>query len=341
LLMYDSCLIQKRSRSAAVWAALAIWVRPDAVLAVLPLWLYTAWKNWRPAFSMAFIISGILLPWLIWSALYFGSPIPQSILAKHAMYSDSGSPFTLYFLFTFLATGTLGPYHQLDILFPGSILGLFLTINGLFVFLRRRDPSIVFVIYPLFYAAVMIQQQSPMFFSWYYVPLMPGLLLLFWGALQSFTSGISTRWRGPVHCAAAVMLIALPLLYIHAYPNWSLGRVGESSFQAATRQVKSQVQDQQVVFAPDIGVIGWELSNAYILDSVGLVSPNILHYYDQIGDHNHVNPTAIAHFRPDFVITSNHLIHHLLSDPTFTAEYRLVWPELNEMSNASVYALKP
>jgi hypothetical protein len=341
LWMYHAYLVRRQPVLTAIVAALAIWLRPDAVLAVFPVLLFTAWKNWRQSLRMGIIITLILLPWLVFATLYFGSPIPQSIQAKHVFYAGSYLTFTYYFLWAFLATGTLGIYPSMAVLYAGFIANVFLLASGLLTYLRRLDPALVLVVYPILYYLVMMQQRAPMFFIWYYIPLLPGFLLLIWTALQQLVTRLPARLWNPAYIAAAIVLVAVPTLYTYTYPDWTLVREAESAFRAASLQVKTQVQDQQVVFAPDIGVIGWELEHAYILDSVGLVSPQIVSYYAAIDDYDRMNPSAVQHFRPDFIIAHHPLFERLLSDPSFAQHYQLIWPETHGQAFVSVYARKP
>jgi arabinofuranosyltransferase len=341
LLMYDAYLIRRHWVLTAVMAALSIWLRPDAVLAVAPIFAFTAWRSWQQALRMGLITGAILLPWLLFATLYFGSPIPQSILAKQALYTSNYLTFTYYFLFAFLATGTLGLYRSMPALLPTFIAAIFLIVTGLRVYLRRLDPALVIVLYPLLYYLVMFQQKAPMFFIWYYIPLLPGFLLLFWTALQQLSTRLPANLRRLAFVLTAILLVGIPSVYTQLYPEWTTARDGEVAFQKASLLAQPQVQPGQVVYAPDIGVIGWELSQAYILDSVGLVSPQVIDYYAAIGSYDRMNPAVIAHFRPDFIIAITPLFGPLLSEPSFTSHYQLAGVGTQGASSVSVYSRRP
>jgi hypothetical protein len=87
-------------RPQAIWGALAglaVLTRPDALLLVLLLALHDTWtrlraRGWRHdatwtvrdavAWKAAAAFLLICMPWWAWGTLYFGQPIPQSMLAK-------------------------------------------------------------------------------------------------------------------------------------------------------------------------------------------------------------------------------------------------------------------
>jgi uncharacterized membrane protein len=338
LLMYHAYLVRKHTMMTAVWAALSIWIRPDAVLAIIPIFIFTACKDWKQSLRMGLLVAAILLPWTVFAWVYFGSPIPQSILAKNAV--SGSAAYAAVFMLNFLATGVVWPPAQFSVLIPGLIAALYLAIAGFWVFLRRKDPSLVLVAYPILYYLIMFQQKPPMHFNWYYVPLMPGYLLLFWAALQNIITRMPIRWRVPSFLLVAVMLVAIPFIQLNRTPGFRIERFGEGAFQAASMQIHPQTQQQQVVFAPDIGAIGWELDNAYILDSVGLVSPQIIEYYEVINNFNSVNPDVVAHFRPDFVILHQNRIDGLLPIHSFADQYRLIGIGEKGTDMVYVYARK-
>jgi arabinofuranosyltransferase len=74
--------LASRWRASAACCALAGLMRPDAYLVLAPLGIL-GWRDlgravWRPAV----VFVGLSAPWVLFAAWYFGSPLPQSALAK-------------------------------------------------------------------------------------------------------------------------------------------------------------------------------------------------------------------------------------------------------------------
>ena len=339
LLMYERYLVGRSFTAAAVFAALSILVRPDAVLAVAPLFLHALVQYRKKAIGPLLIAVAILLPWFFWAAWYFGTPIPQSVLAKMVAYAGYSAGTSLMLLLTFLGTGTVGPYMQLALIVPGLVAAFFLAVVGLRWAVFENRSGLVVVSYPLIYYAVMTLQHAPMFFTWYYVPLMPGLLVLFFAALQTLLKKVpvfqKNRLQPGLLILAGFLLVSLPAGLLWFFPGWSITRSAEKDYQQACDQVRGQVQPGAVIMAPDIGVIGWNLDQARILDPIGLVSPISLNYLKShfTWETNMVNMTR--DLKPDFIIANQTYIQPLLDTPQQRAYYSIIWQTPARSSSGS------
>ncbi len=137
-----------------------------------------------------------LLPWLIFAAFYFGSPIPQSIAAKTAAYQltpEAGLVrlwqhySTPFFENVALEKSPLGairvPLGDAGIPLanfwplPGIILYLFLYLIGWRSFIKRDTRAIALGAYPLLYFAA-FALANPLIFRWYLTPPLPFYFLL-------------------------------------------------------------------------------------------------------------------------------------------------------------------
>ncbi len=68
--------------ASGVWLGLAPLVRPEFVLWVAPALLYLALHNRQRVVKTIAIAAGIVIPWVVFTFLYYGSPIPHTIVAK-------------------------------------------------------------------------------------------------------------------------------------------------------------------------------------------------------------------------------------------------------------------
>lgn len=330
LAMYERYLVGQKIYQAAIFGALAILTRPDAVLAVGPVFLHALWKNRPAAWKAGLLGIAILAPWYAWAAWYFGNPIPASILSKAAVYQNYSPGATLLLLLTFLGTGTVGPYRELMVIFPGLVVALFLVIIGLMWVRKGNWDSAVVIVYPLLYYFVMTVQHAPLFFSWYYLPLMPGFLLLFFGAFLHLFPGSPQVDRGnqrKILCASfGLVLIIFPAILMKVFPGWADSRQMERLYQKASNSIQDRAAGR-LVFAPDIGVIGWNLGGARILDPIGLVSPVSLTYLDKFRGTDSASYEEIRDLQPDFVIAREGFISSIILNPGFSVDYQLIWQE--------------
>jgi arabinofuranosyltransferase len=325
LAMYDCYFIGNNIYLAAFFGALAILTRVDAVLAVAPVFIHALWKQPGKAIKAGLFGAILLVPWFVWATWYFGSPIPESILAKITSYNYS-SLQTLYFLFTFLSTGTIGPYRDFLIIVPGLIISLSLIFLGVRWLRAGNADALVVVAYPVLYYILMTVQHAPVFFSWYYLPLMPGFLLIFFGGILYLfrTPPLlgNARLQGILLSLFALILIGVPATLLHVLPGWADNRVIETTFRETSNSIQDEIQPGQVVMAYDIGVVGWDLSNSRILDPIGLVSPVSLKYYVEKGTLNIIK--MVEELKPDYVFCREIFITKLLNNPKFLADYRLI-----------------
>src|SRR5690606_35866654 len=163
-----------------VCAGLGLLTRIDAVLWIAPLFVWQLGENWlkhRRLPWRTWIACGlVLLPWVIFSVSYFGSPIPNSVTAKRNAYElpplSALSQLLPTYSNTFFAFDTFGSVATM-------ISGVLILTFSLFalVYAMRQAPRIVpFLIYPWLYLAFFVIL-NPLVFRWYMAPPLPALML--------------------------------------------------------------------------------------------------------------------------------------------------------------------
>src|SRR5438105_13623571 len=68
--------------ASGIWLGLAPLARPEFVLWVAPALAYLALSNLRRGIAAGGIAGAIVAPWLIFTTVYYGSPIPNTVVAK-------------------------------------------------------------------------------------------------------------------------------------------------------------------------------------------------------------------------------------------------------------------
>jgi hypothetical protein len=186
------CHIEGRILGTGLALGLCMLARPDAALLVAILLAYEAWRalQLRKPGRMIVIgagMAGLFLPWLAFTTWYYGTPVPNTIVAKSLGYGMpfdqlTGEPF-LEKVRQFggkIATTfcSLGPvwggngtgFLHLGDFFAISIVAVMLFAFGFLVALRRRDlavlPMYTFAAAYAFYFTFFV----PRIFGWYVVP---------------------------------------------------------------------------------------------------------------------------------------------------------------------------
>jgi hypothetical protein len=320
-----------RSRLSAAVMALAVLLRPDALIAC---GLLFADMGLRPLLSReggslperlrrlpwpeVAVFAALLLPWLLFASFYFGSPLPQSVQAKvRAYHLDQFS--ALIRLLQHLST----PFFEHEVLgrfWPAVGLPLYLAfylLGGLRL-VRRDGRALPLVLYPLAYVAV-FSAANPLIFRWYLAPLLPfyflGILAGFHGLLTDLAGRLGRERAGSG--AVGLLLVCWLALSVNAYalhPDHGPDRPApemawfelELFYRRAAEWVESRLGAGDVVAAGDIGAVGW-FTGAPILDTVGLISPEAVPYYPldpaQVVTNYAISADLIRDLQPKYIIT--------------------------------------
>jgi hypothetical protein len=342
-----------RSRLSAGLMALAVLTRPDALIAAgllfadMGLRPLLARDGGSPAarlrrlpWAEAAIFCGLLLPWVLFATAYYGSPLPQSVAAKVRAYQ-----LTPYSALVRLVQHLSTPFfeHQLAGRFwpaVGFPLYLLLYLVGSLHTLRRAGRSLPMMLYPLVYVTV-FSLANPLIFRWYLAPPLPFYFLGILAALGALFAGLAHRLgREAIGVAATGLVVALLLISsLNAYtlhPDHGPDRPApemawfklEILYRQAAELVKPRLLPGDVVAAGDIGAVGW-FSEAPILDTLGLISPEAVPYYplapSLIVTNYAMSPDLIRDLQPAYLVTLEVYVRKsVLPALWFQQQYRLL-----------------
>lgn len=336
----------------AVFAALGVLTRIDALLWAGPLLLHHAWATWRaqvrpgaglirriPWRTWA-IFGGLLIPWHLFSLSYFGVLITSSVGAKRVVYHvDDLQALTR--LLQHYAT----PFSEYDAIgIPGIVIGIVLypalAAIGLF-FVAKRAPRLVpLAAYPWIYL-VAFSAMNPLIFRWYLVPPLPAYFLSILIGAWALVDALGSNWRVAFALTAVgVVWLALSLNAWVLHPDHGPDRPApemawhkiELLYQAVGERIRAtdSVTSETVVAAGDIGAIGY-FTEAHILDTIGLVTPEMTEYYPFDasllipGANYAVPPEIILDHQPEYVVLMESFVRNgLAKDPRFTTRYEQV-----------------
>jgi len=246
--------------SGPALAAVAL-LRPEGLVAATVVGTQASWRDRA-------IAAGITLAGIAALAWYFGSPIPQSLLAKSQIYGTPG-PWVGRFWWDWMSPFVLGRISNvtetshlflLSVVFtPALVLG----VRALWPL--RSSPLAAFIAACLAvwlgYATLGVA-----FFWWYLAVPLAGFAAL-------AASGFPRLSRGPaLYVSAGLMVLGLwtlaPQLYLGRAQNEYLG------FAQVARFLYANARPGQKVMLEPIGMVGFQ-DPLIVVDEVGLVSPQV------------------------------------------------------------------
>jgi hypothetical protein len=330
-----------RPVAAAATASLSILTRPDALIAILPMVVervrqIVKRQGHHPTKlqigSREFLIFSIpLIGWSLIGTMFYGNPIPNSLLAKVAAYhlpQEAGFIRLLqHYATPFLGHLTIGTWW----IGAGLLLYPILFSLGSLMILRRRVGAWTLFIYPWSYL-IAFAIANPLIFRWYLTPPLPIFFLGIFLGVERISRDVKTSlpstfasaifilltlrgWtlrpdHGPIRPAPEMAYIQLELLY-----------------EDVAEELDDQILPSQTLAAGDIGALGY-YTGAHILDTIGLISPQVLPYYPIPDSYYAINyavpPALITELKPDYlVILEAYGRNALLLDEEFNSAYRL------------------
>jgi len=326
----------REGESARRWGVLALQLER----------LGNVWRTW-----LAFVIT--LIPWLLFSTAYFGSPFPRSLSAKTVAYvMPPGSALARFIqvystpFFEFDALKVIGDATGAKTLASvgtmiAAVVYLILSLIGI-AYVRRKLPRLLpFLIYPWLYMAI-FSLANPLIFRWYVAPPLPALMLGIVAGAWSNIEGLQRASRKVRF--APVALGVLAILWIGMSVNaWTLHpdhgpdrpapqmawHLIELNYQQVATELREKygVTPQTRVASADIGAVGY-FSRATIVDTVGLVTPTLSKYYPvppsliAEGQNYAIPPQLILDTQPAYLVTMEAFVRlGLEKNEAFKAEY--------------------
>ena len=272
----------RRVISAAVFAAFAALTRPEGALLPIivawSLWYYRSDVSRRELTAAVAALCTIVSAWAAYAVKTFGSVVPQSVVAKSALFDDPAlAQFSWNNLALFFLRGQYGgeifTRTHLQLMPVVSVLAGAGAMALAWSFVRspsrRTLPRlVVLVFFPAAYVAGMAVSHAFTYFPWYYAPIYPFLAALAPVGTSAVSGSSNAAVAGVAGILVAANLVAAVTVkmpagrtsfWVQGYFDVSAGVPREPSVRVA---------------APEIGAIGWRVWPATIIDLEGLVTPD-------------------------------------------------------------------
>lgn len=315
---------QQKTIGAAILLAAAILVRPDALLAALVLGLSLLLTRRRFPARETLVLAAILLPFLLASWAYYGTPLPGTMASKVAQTrSGNWGTFGRGCLNALLALIPTGQKAGGNVPMPFAALFLAAALLGLAAVWRFRF-WLPLLAWSVLFALVYHLAHLP-FYHWYLIPVALALCLLAACALAALAELAALRWREKSRLVYGVALLLIAPLLLAQIPGARVRALGAE--RSPVRLAYSRVGDWLALHSPpnasvgyiEIGFLGYT-SHRTMIDPLGLVNPGVSPHVAQ-GDFT----WAYAHYRPDYILENPHfnglLMNRIMQSDWFRREY--------------------
>jgi hypothetical protein len=310
----------------------ALLARPDFVLWVGPAYLFLVVRNWRASLRAGALTAAIVGPWLIFTTIYYGSPIPNTITAKNLAFGPTLPSLThpvawIHFLGDQLSANVhswklFAPFYEafFTIHSPLSygvakdiaLLVAALAVVGAVSTCRRWSwlPAIAFLVLSIANKVIFL---TIGYFEWYGPPATAILILMAAVGLDRVSkwTAAATRGRltpGAVALAPAVLLAliyAAPLPYRTALEGKIQHDIEDKVRTPAGQYLGQVVKPGQTVATESSGYLGYDTNGTWY-DTPGLESRKVVETVRKAeaeGVRNADSLVGIAHLlRPDWLV---------------------------------------
>jgi hypothetical protein len=263
LIALSAWLVDRRHPGAGAALGLLAVFRPEGVLAVAVLAIWARRRDRLIALAIVAAVLGVL-------ALYYGSPVPQSVRAKAIAY---GAPGPLHsrawwdWVLPFPLSGGLSTTSEGKGLILFSLVASPAALAGGVALWKQRTSAVTAVALAALAVWSSYILVGASYFFWYMAtPVFCWMTLVAVG-LPRIATG---RWLSSA-CAAALLATWLfhPRLFI------SRAAAEEYLFGLAGDYVAQNAAPGASVMLEPIGTIGWRARTLKLIDEVGLVSPAV------------------------------------------------------------------
>ncbi len=336
ILLFLIYLFSGKHVGAASMLAVAMLARPDTIL-IAPLiglfWLVT--YGIKKTIVYGAVISAIVLPWIMFATVYFGSPIPQSLITKSHVADIVYQPRTQAMK---VQLAEMSRLYWGKIIDPEHIplqtavnLLPFMVMVGIGVYAYGKKYWMVFAI-PLVYF-LSFSFSNPVMYPWYISQLTPLWLLCSLLGIYKIGEYMFSRLQVSSRLVYVVLLLVLCAGPLYGYAQLVMPR-GEGSkitLYKMALYIKEHKKEGDTVGLSNIGIVSHTLSDTYIYDFIGLTRKDTLRYYpitDECLVKNQyvIPPQIVQDMQPDWIVAGEaEWVPCFVTGEWFLSRYKAVY----------------
>jgi hypothetical protein len=289
---------RRRPERALAWMAAATMIRPDGALAAALIVMDQLVREHKVAWKAIALYLAILLPWVVYATWAFGSPIPVTLGAKQAQGQMEISESYL-----------LGAWQMLKLYLARPIYWLYLALGGvgLWRLVRQGDSWWPLLLWTassfLAYAILDVSR-----YFWYYVPLVPGVMLAVSAGMQ-WIHTVFARWPAGRRYRGALTSVLLVVLLWANVPGLRYPLTEPDPRLALYREtgqwLRAHTPEQASVGTLEVGILGY-YAQRRIVDFAGLLQPHVQAQMDAKATYQDTARWAIEQYRPDYLALYDH-----------------------------------
>ena len=302
--------VRRRFTLAGLTSAILVLVRPDGIL--LPLLLAIVFllkKNEHRPWGAVGIFIGINALWFGFAWLYFGSPIPMTLLSKHQQGVMSISQQ--------FAPGFVKIISLYSHTWYFLIEALLAMIGAAWLIIRRHASSLL-VIWTMFYFLAYSLLGVTRYF-WYYAPLVPAFILLTGGGFEMLVE-VFNRIKGRRDTRkwlARLLFIVLAILSIFQGINtYNFTQTPDKRiflYRSVGEWLHENTQEKDQIGMLEVGIIGY-YSERSVIDFAGLIQPEVARQMRADTTYEDTARWAIETFHPSYLVLSPEVFPELIND---------------------------
>ena len=310
-------LQQRRDALAGLFLGLAFLGRYDAGLLV-PIVTIGQWLRTRTLpIRMLLVAAAVVLPWLVFATLYFGSPLPNTFAAKQRL--TEPAEYARQYFEHFAGQ----PWSALGLPTSYQFFSPLLWILGLAALPRLAASRVFeFIVFGLLLFAAYARIGPPAGHHWHLYPATLVFNLLALVGLVEILDGLRKRfplqqraWRGVAVTVAAAMLglaVAESLRFSRELPDAFWFGARHRRYAATAEWTAAHVQPGRSLLAIEVGTLGY-LSGLRMIDASGLINPT------NDFPRTHSLPSyveLVRRFQPDLVLANTSDDGHAIASST-------------------------
>ncbi len=303
-------LADRRAVPASVTIAFLALCRVDGLIWGGLVIVVTLLSGYRRPLKRAVAFGAVVAPWVLFCWLYFGSPVPNSMIAKAVIRPGREGllmdPVHFSRLSRFYLSGITIEMDRWVM-----VISIALLVLGVIAVSRaRRRELLLLPVFPVIYAVVMYVGRAPMF-QWYLAPML--LCSVF---LMGLGVGQAVLWARMGERRGRIRAVVLACLAVVTFPSLA-GEVRTlprrarhtRSFQenefglrrAVGLWLREHTPRDASVAMEAIGYQGY-YSDRRVIDTAGLVTPSVIEYNANSGSNGIVFKRITTELRPDYIL---------------------------------------